>query len=387
MAIYPTERGYKVAVTKRIGDKNAKREKSFYTVDFTGKRPCKEAAENEERLFKDELRRMQEQETVPGSLKVHTFKDILDLYLKTPYKKGKNIGKPRRFNGDESRFNRLVDELGKCRPWEIACALEEKTAHWLDLDLEPSTVNRHIAIAKSAIEIAYKYRVGTGAVRKRLIPENYLEEFPLYKENNIKFRILTDEERLILWNRLGKTYLPLQKLYYHALTVPIRMSELVNIRRKHCNAISGCIVIPNTKAGPSRTIKVPEGLLQDIRHWPEGVEYLHHDLKGQPLGYWDAKEGRIAFNRYKYLRAALKGEEDEISIEGYNFHKTRQEAAMLAYQDGKPEDEIMLTGGWHTREAFYRYFNRELALQIRTKTFEIGTTWREQFPSDLKKVA
>ena len=34
------------------------------------------------------------------------------------------------------------------------------------------------------------------------------------------------------------------------------------------------------------------------------------------------------------------------------------------------EDEIMMMGGWNSREAFYRYFNRSIALQVRLKSAE-----------------
>lgn len=363
--------------------------------DYPGKKEAKRAAEEIERELVEQLKQERDNKTFSNrsgsSLKfAETFKDILLYYAKSPLKRGKNKGKERAFNRDMSRYNRLMEDLGSCKPWDLEDALSERCTYWLDeLDLDYSTVNRHITMAKSAVLTAYKAKIGNGPNRKRMIPENYLEDYPLYEENNIRFRILSDIERQILWNRLGKISIPHQKLYYHALCYPIRMSELVNIRREHCFQISNCIVLPETKVGPARTILIPEGLRDFVNNWPAGVDYLHHDEKGNPLGTWDAKQGKIVFNRYKLFKKALAGnpEAGDIAITGYNFHKTRQESAMMLYQEGKTEDEIMLIGGWNSREAFYRYFSKELALQIRTNTHNIGMAWKSYFVNEIKKVA
>lgn len=325
---------------------------------------------------------------------VETFAQVLNNYRTAPTLRGPNRGKIRRLTRDESRFNRLLRDLGDFAPWEVEHRLTEVCTKWLeDEELEESTVNRHITMAKCAMKVAYKTRIGGGPERARMIPEFYLEDFSLFDENNIRYRILSDDERKKLWKNLGEVYQPLQWLYYLALSVPIRMSELVNIKLSDCRQVEGCIVIPRTKAGPARTIRMPEVVQHRLSRLHPTVTYLHADEHGNPLGYYSEREGRLIFSQYEEFRAALtksgipyKGDVEK-GIVGYNFHKTRQEAAMLAYQDGSTEDEIMLRGGWHSKEAFKRYFNDELAMEIRSGTFKIGTEWREHFKADLRKVA
>lgn len=398
MAIYPvppSERypqgGFKVVVTVWAG---GKKEETLSVSDYSGKRAAQEAAKRRELDLKDELKkkRTYSRHMATSSLKcsaVKTFADIMEFYKSTPVKKGKNRGKERTFAGDMSRYNRLIDDLGKCAPWEVPDQLTIACTSWLDdLELEPATVNRHITMAKCAMRAAHQKRIGEH--QEPLIPHNYLSDFPLYDENNIRFRILSDQERKDLWKALGEICPSIQKLYYMALCCPIRMSELVNIKVAHTKQIDGCISLPETKAGPARIIPIPEGLRDHIRRIGPGIEHVFHDGRGEPLGYPN-KEGRIIFDRYRPFRAALAKAkiqaQTDSDVIGYNFHKTRQEAAMLLWQEGKPEDEIMLLGGWYSREAFLRYFDRSLALRIRAKQFLIGTEWKSDFAEDLRKAA
>ena len=377
--------GFKVVVNLW---KSGKREKTLSIADYRSKKECKDAAEVLRLQFKNELKSEQKSAASGSSLTPRTFKDILEVYKSTPMRKGKNKGHLRTFEGEVARIAVLESELGPLRPEELEDKLHDFVAYCLEeKELSPATVNRHIAIAKCAVNTAHKRWIGEGSQRRRMLEFNYLEEFPMLEENSIRFRILTGEERDLLWSRLDPE---LQRLYYHALCVPIRMSELVNIRREHCNQISGCIILPETKAGPSRTIKIPEGLMDFVLHWPNGIDYLHHDSDGKPLGSWDEKRNRIEFNKHKKIQSALLGDpekEGNVSITGYNFHKTRQEAVLRMYQEGDSIDKIKLVGGWHSDEAFFRYFSKELATQIDSKTFSIDTAWQTVFAEQIKKAA
>lgn len=377
--------------------KGSKREHTFPIHNYYNLTECKEDAIKWRDLVKKELKenrtldgiRVQEDATNPSSLKfAKTFKNIMEIYKGTPLKRGKNKGHARKFIREEGRYDRLVEDLGDCPPWQVPAKLRERCAYWMDtLDLEPSTVNRHITMAKCAMTTVYNIKIGPGELRRRLVPEDYLEDFSLFEENNIHFRILTEDERSRLWKALP---LPLQRLYYHALCMPIRMSDLINIRTGDCDMINGCVVLQDTKSGAKRTLLMPEGLKEYRRKLPSTAEFLHQGDNGYPLGYYSEVEDKYILMSHwhaKWQKAVDESGINEGQSVKYTFHKTRQESAMLLYQAGKAEDEVMLMGGWRTRDAFYRYFNRELALQIRSKLFSIDNKFQTEFAEFLRKVA
>lgn len=328
-----------------------------------------------------------------SSLKmIKTFKHIMDLYKSTPLKKGKNRGKERKFTREEGRYDRLVEELGKYQPWEVPVKLRERCAYWMDtLELEPSTVNRHITMAKCAMQIAYETKYGYGEIRRRLIPENYLDDFQLFEENNIRYRILSDVEREKLWNALP---LPLKALYFHALHVPVRKSDLINIRLDQCDQISGCIELVGTKNGNVRNIVMP-GWLQSYRNnLPVYATHLHCNTDGTPLGYFNEREGKFIMMSHweqKFRDACITAginDPKNINETKYTFHKTRQEAVMLYLQNGHSIDETKAIGDWESDDAFKRYYDVSLYIQMKNGRFSIGDQFKTRFAEELiRKVA
>lgn len=396
-----SERHPKGAIVVKIRLRGTpKREKTFSVSDYLDSvTDCKAAAIAWREAQKVELRDLKKfssgnsnNSSDTSSLKmVKTFKNIMELYKSTPLKKGKNRGKERKFTREKGRYDRLVEELGKFQPWEIPGELRKKCAYWMDtIELEPSTVNRHITMAKCAMQIAYETKIGYGEIRRRLIPENYLDDFQLFEENNIRYRILSDAEREKLWNALP---LPLKALYFHALHVPVRKSDLINIRLEDCNQISGCIELASTKNGNTRTLVMP-GWLQNYRNnLPAGATHLHCNTDGTPLGYFNEREGKFIMMshweqkfREACITAGINSESDEETK--YTFHKTRQESVLLLYQEGYSKDEIMDIGDWESEDAFKRYFNKELAIKIKSGLYSIGDQFKTRFAEELiRKVA
>lgn len=387
-----------ITVKVRLFGTTAKREQTLWLDDYSGSMTkCKDAAKRWRDDTKDELKLLKSSGVVPskstqGSLThIRNFKDIMELFKRTPLKRGKNRGKIRTLLREEGRYDRLVDEFGKLPPWQVPAKLREKAAEWLDtLDLEPATVNRHITMAKTAMQIAYESRVGSGEIRKRLIPENYLSNFQLFDENNIRYRILTEIEREKLWKELPE---PLKVFYFHALSVPVRKSDLINIGLEMCDQISGCISLPSTKTGKNRTIVMPDWLQRWRNQLPSTATHLHCNLDGTPLGYFSERENKwIMMSHWeeKFRSACIAAGINHVDNETegkYTFHKTRQEAVMLLYQAGHSKDDIKIIGGWESDDAFKRYFNDELALQIRNKLYNIEEEFKTSFAEELLRKA
>jgi len=80
-----------------------------------------------------------------------------------------------------------------------------------------ATINRHIAMLKGAVGCAYD---------DQKITQYYLYRYSTLPENNKKYRILSNEERLLLYSELADYIKP---LFYFASRVPCRIGELVNL--------------------------------------------------------------------------------------------------------------------------------------------------------------
>lgn len=369
---------YKIIVTVR--GKFKKKEATFQT---SYSKPCLSAkiqAEKEALRLKTALIQKNKdwlcEKTGWRSLKIGTFGDALKLWLNTPQKNGKS----RTLKKQEYRYNVLMDKLGHLPVNRIYGGMMEfRKSMAVKVDkgeLAPGTVNRYITLAKSAVNCAYNHRVEDEDF-KRAIPENYLSQIPMLPEDNIEYLILTDQDRLRLWN-----YLPdiLKPLYYFACRIPMRLSELLSLRRVNIDQVNGFIYLSgsNTKNGIGRQIKI----------MPELKTYVN-SINGEFL--FDVprhtrKDGTIDFGGYKLWYKAVK----EAGInKRYNFHKTRQEAVMGMYQEGCTKDQIMRLGGWRSEAAFNRYFIPEVAIHIDQNKKEqiIDTSWYQKFAPDLTRVA
>ena len=237
----------------------------------------------------------------------------------------------------DSIIKNLRENIGHVDPSLI---WRELQLYISSLKYSPATLNRHIAIAKTAVKKSYL----AGYLEK-----DYLNKFPTYKENNIKYRTLDSNEIENLNNELPQYLRP---LFYFAIRVPCRISELVNLRKEQYNPFTGLITIKHSKNGEERWLPVFEEFKEYLNNLHVDCPYIFYRViegKYKPLGYF--KNGYIIPNIQKQWSAACK----RAGIEGYNFHKTRQQAAMQMLYDGFNELETMTVGGWRSYNAFRRY--------------------------------
>lgn len=272
-------------------------------------------------------------------------------------------------------YNRLTKRMGKVELTNIWDELEAFVNYLKGAKtrkgkpFSSAYINRHIAQAKAAVKLAYR------PLRK--IDINYLEGFPLEKENNIKYRILSNDERIRLFNALPEFLRP---LFYFACRVPCRISEMVNLKKENIDSARGVLVLEDgtTKNGNGRWLPIFKEFEDYINSLPDECDYIFHRFhRGRywPLGYIDSKTGLVVPDISKYWNEACV----DAKIDGFNFHKTRQQAAMQLLYDGWNTIEVMMVGGWLTHIAFKRYVHADqMMLLKRLGKWENDTSWYEE---------
>lgn len=312
-----------------------------------------------------------------GSLKVQTFGEALELYRDAPKKNGER----RRLVGAQGRFDWLMDNYGSVpihgihnALWRLRTEAEAGKLSW-----SPGTVNRYITMAKGAVTAAYKARDAYG---ERRLDVNVLEGFPTLMEDSVRYRILSAEERRRFWAHCPVMYRP---LWYYASRTPARVSELINLTRRDVNHMGGMLAHLSASNAKGR-------FSRNLVFWPEFQGYVQSYLESPadhffnqgppdyaPFGYQSRVRGKRCMHT-DWLNDTCRAAE----IEGYNFHKTRQEAVMYLYQEGWSRPEIMLVGGWKAEASFDRYFNPELAAMIDKGIATLDTSWHQEFAADLE---
>lgn len=343
---------------------------------FPNDRPLSEFVKLREEWIKD----FKKAENEDGSLTINTLGDALKFWRESPNKK---TGLKKKLTNQETRYNRLIDEVGHA-PIEESYKYLHYFREKYEGEFSNGYLNRHFSIAKAAVNHAYNFRQGIDF--KRTIPENYLSGFSLLREDNIRYRILSPDERDRLWDNLPDYLKP---IYYFACRIPMRLFELGNLKREDINPFTKIITVKcgTTKNGLGRSIVImPEFMDYVMDFYNSPAEYLFNrgpELDYAPLGYYNKERGGIVFNCKKAWLKALKNAD----IKDYNFHKSRQEAVLNLCQEGYEEGEIMQMGGWKDHKAFDRYFNRDLALLIRRGRYNMQLRWYNDYAKDIIRKA
>ena len=272
------------------------------------------------------------------------FKELLLYYHHTHPKleKGKKC--------QMSVYNRLMLYLGEFPVEDVWGGLEAFVEKFTNLTCKttyrkyaPATINRHISMAKATIRLAYFRRINN----MRWIQENYLEGFKTLKENNIRYKIISGVEIKAINMHLPEHY---KAIHYFASIVPIRVSELRQLKKEHLNLFQRIIQLPLSlcKNGFPRFVPIDKEMLpyfESLKNIP--CDYLFHKFIKNKNKYCQVGDFRKAW-KTACLKAGVNSKE-------YNFHKTRQQSAMGLLQQGFSTEEAMIIGGWKSRDAFERY--------------------------------
>jgi len=371
---------WKFDVNLRVGG----RHRTKQGEEFEGTRDeAKEEVLRIKKFLRDSVKKSHEKRIC----QVRTFGDALKLYKVSPMKNG-------RMRVQESsylaRYEALLKNLGKVPIYDIFGALKRYLENLSGTktkgggNYKTATLNRYAAMAKGAVTSSYK--TPTGPNHDRLIPQNYLDDFPLKPENNVRHRVLDKDERRTLYNAMPEW---MQPIFYFACRVPARIGELRALTKRNLNLKKRLIYLDAnmTKTKTERWLPIfPEMVPYFESIYFVDCEYLFfktiknkkkNSIRHIPLG--DFKKA--------YHRACAKA---GIDHRDFNFHKTRQMAAMSLLYDDFREIEVMMIGGWKSMAAFRRYARADDVMLMKKLGVlqEEDKTWKKDLaPREITHVA
>jgi integrase len=268
------------------------------------------------------------------SFKDLSVSEILDWYIGLPSTKEK-----RSYDRDQSRAERLKEMAGTARvsllkPENIQ-ALQQKLLKttYRGRVLKPATVNRHIALLKTAFNLAFK---------NRLIATNPLKGAKMLKEDNRIGRAITPREFQRLLSHLPEHIANVVKVAY---MTGMRSNEVLALRWRDVDIEYGVLELSGemTKNGEAREVPLPQALLKllgDLRpqeFQPEDPVFTH---EGVP----------IKSVRWHFIKAC-----ERAGLKGLRFHDLRHTFVTNARKAGLDRKVIKTISGHKTDSMFERY--------------------------------
>ncbi len=294
-----------------------------------------------EELFLQFKQEMREQNPVPRSGSLKTFDEVIQYFQdRNTHSRAGYI------------FQRLKKDLGSVRMGELGdrfdrfitmLKLERTRTGKIIMD---ETVNHYISYAKAVCNFA---------VKNEKLERNPLSRFSKIKVDNARDRVLSEDEQKKFFSCLEEEAPHLLPAVRFAYQVPIRLGELIRIRKKDIDLSRGVIVLHDgeTKNGRGAIIPIPPGMVDYFRSIPEECEYAFYRVV---LGTRTVRQSPNP--RYvplgcfgKSWKKVLKKAE----IEDFRFHDLRHIACWNLAKNGTPESVIMRIGNWKTPEIFRRY--------------------------------
>ncbi len=274
----------------------------------------------------------------PASVKLETFRDVLELYRRHREPLG---------DIDGPRFRALDRDLGDVHLNALPDRLEAYLRHLRTTaspatgkPLANATLNRYMALVRTAYGVA---------VDLELLDKCPLSKarFPKLREVS-RDRVLTEEERRRLLNVIEREEPHILAIVQYALQVPCRKSELVNMRREDLDLVNGSIRVRNgtTKNDQGCDKPIPPNMSAYFRSLPSECPWLFYRKER------GSYHGLGCFNKawYKCLRLA--------GVRNFRFHDTRHNAATALLDNGTPEQVVLTVAGWKTN-MLKTYYHRD----------------------------
>jgi len=197
----------------------------------------------------------------------------------------------------------------------------------------PATVNKYLILAKC---------VFNHAVENQILKENPIGKIPLREVNNVRDKVLNQDEYAKL-----KDCLPdyLKPICDFAVQVPVRKMELVNMKVSDVDLVENIIYVPDgtTKSGKGRQLPIPPNMVSYFRDIPKDSEWAFYRKEyGKCLNLGDFKR---AFRHACELA----------NLTWLHFHDFRHCAITAMSRRGIPQTVIMRIAGLTTNSVFNRY--------------------------------
>lgn len=176
--------------------------------------------------------------------------------------------------------------------------------------LAPATVNRELACLKTLF---------SKAVEWGRLESNPAERVKKFREDNVKERILTDEEARRLLDEASPSLRPALVL---ALNTGMRKDEILGLRWDDTDTLKGYIYIggADSKSGRARTVPMNGCALEALNSLPKVGEFVFHNPQTK--------------SRIKDIKTAFKSACRRSKIKGLTFHALRHTAATRMVEAG-----------------------------------------------------
>ncbi|MBN1603100.1 MAG: tyrosine-type recombinase/integrase [Chitinispirillaceae bacterium] len=337
----------------------------YRTFPGKSRKATLQEAKEQAQKWEKELLAKRDKEQAPKNLNFTRFDQVLEHWKGSPDRNG-NKRKTKDYI-----YERLMSDLGYLPLDEVREGLKRLQFMLKDevtrkkTKYTNSTINRFIADAKRADSQAFI----DGKIKKQ-----YLLRYQLLNEDNIRYRIINDQERKKLYEILPEWLKP---LWYFSSRVPCRISELVNLKKSNLHLESNRLHLDGSlaKNGEPRKLTIYPEMIEYFSTLPEECEYLFFRKTSKiikPIGYFGA-DGKVIPNIIGHWNKTL----NDAKITGYNWHKTRQQAAMQMIADDFSERVVKMIGGWKSDAAFNRYINDQMVYDIQTKAIKFDNGWYE----------
>ncbi len=265
-----------------------------------------------------------------------TLAELCNWYLRLPeveskksYRRDKEfIRHLLRILGEQTKIKHL--NTGKAESYQQNRLAEPSPRH-LGENIRPATVNKEVSCLKTILN---------RAVRHGKLTHNPIGRVKKLPENNIRMRILSEDEFEGLLNACANHIKPIVLTAYFT---GMRRSEVLYLSWKEVDLKKGFIRLPEdrTKTKAARSIPLHPRVQKMLARTPRG---LHTDrvflLKGRP------------FDEFK---KAFKNACSRANIEDFTFHDLRHCALNNLRLAGNDYFRIMAVSGHKTTAVFKRY--------------------------------
>jgi len=215
------------------------------------------------------------------------------------------------------------------KAWNSKILKTLKRSDGLGKPAEPATINRELACLRSIFK---------RALTDQKIASNPLVGFKMLLEDNVRNRVLSDEEYHRLLEHAPKHIVPIIET---AWETGMRAGEILSLKWEQVDSTNGVIRLSGekTKTGRSRVVPISPRLDEVLTGLPRINEYLF-TFKGQRL-----RDFRTAFQKAK----------NGAGLRGLWFHDLRHCFVTRMRRKGVADRVIMAITGHQTFECFRRY--------------------------------
>lgn len=288
-----------------------------------------------------------EAEIIAGktSVKVVYLKDLYERYMQV-YSGRHHPETERNRNSSMKSFIEWFPKISMIdfNQFQGWCKHRFETPTFKKTKRKNSAVNREVAFLKTVLN----WGVGEG-----LIESNPLKEFPKFKEDKHRERVLTDEEETRLLNSLEKKRFEFIKpIVILALFTGMRRGEIFGLKWEDVINLGNDrygFYLSKTKTNRNRIVPIPKKVLEIL---PE---------KDKGLIFKSPKTKRKLNNIQKSWKSLLKDAE----IDSFSFHDLRHCAATKMSMKGVELKVLQEIFGWCDLGMVERYVNPSVESKIK----------------------